>query len=85
MLGDIDSPVSVVPDTTDPFLQYLIVLLLLLLTGPANMPTVYAAGKTTRIRITMLSISGHQQRGDEAARWVRAEMIKRVARELKQI
>ena len=28
----------------------------------------------------MRSISGHQQRDDEAARWVRAEMIKRVAR-----
>jgi hypothetical protein len=43
-------------------------------------PIDLSESETTRTRITVRSISGHQQRDDEAARWVRAEMIKRVAR-----
>ena len=67
-----------------PFFQYLIVLLLLLTSSSGYADRILKRGGTTKTRITMRSISGHQQRDDEAARWVRAEMIKRVARELNE-
>ena len=66
----LEPPVSLVLDTADPF--------------PAvpycpppfvyNSKRVYrpidpSGSETTRTRITMRSISGHQQRDDEAARW----------------